>query len=121
MTQVQIILRKSGLILVEWTNTDGNLKRSWLPPNMVEESGPKPESDRPERGIPYGVDFSRMISLSATSQDWNNALKKRGIWTIADLRARPQDAIGALQDAYGIDLAALLNAAKLYEQEFNHG
>lgn len=120
MTSVQIISRKSGLILVEWTDTDSNLRRNWVKPDMVKESGPSPEVDRPARGIPHGMDFSRLITLSATSQHWNNALKRRGIWTIADLKARPQEALGALHDAYGIDLAAIYQAVKFYEQENSH-
>lgn len=122
MTPVQIILRKGGWILVEWTNTEGKLRRAWATPQMVRESGPTPLADRPERGMPYGVDFSRLVTLSATSENLDTALKRRGIWTLDELRTRQQDVLGALQDTYGIDLAGLLNAAKLYEQELkNHG
>ena len=122
MTPVQISLRKSGWVLVEWTDTEGKLRRAWVVPQTVKESGPSPLVDRPERGTPYGVDFSRLVTLSATSHDLDLALKRRGIWTLDDLRKNPQDVLGALQDAYGIDLAGLLNAAKLYEQELkNYG
>lgn len=118
MTTVQIISRKSGYVLVEWTDTDGRLRRAWIKPDMVWESGPLPRVDRPERGVPYGMDFSRMITLSADSKTFDNALKRRGIWTIADLRTRPQEALGALHEAYGVDLAALLHAAKIHEEEY---
>lgn len=84
---------------------------------MVNESGQTPTVSKPERGIPYGVDFSALVTLSANSKNLDEELKRRGIWTVADLRANPLEVMGALQATYGIDLAALLQAAKQYEAE----
>lgn len=43
------------------------------------------------------------------------ALRAAGIWTLADLRAHPKAAYGALQAAYGLDFAALIRAAETYQ------
>ena len=58
-----------------------------------------------------------MIKPSVSALDIERELKRRGIWTIEELRTRPNEVIGALKDAYGLDLAALLQAAKVYEKD----
>lgn len=112
---VKIILRKNNITLVEWTEGD-QLKRAWVTPDMIAtESGAVANVFNPSAGIPYGVNFAEMITLSATPADVDREFKRRGIWTIADLRARPQDAKAAIQAIYGVDLARVLQAAKHYE------
>lgn len=113
----KIIQRKNNITLVEWI--DGQTpRRAWITPDMiVSESGTEATIDHPEAGIPYGVDFSRMVVLSTTPEDIDREFKRRGIWTIADLRAKSNEAVGAIQAAYRIDLGRVLQAAKLYEDE----
>ncbi len=43
-------------------------------------------------------------------------MKRAGIWTVSDLLANPNGAAGALQRAYGVDLAALLGAARTIQK-----
>ena len=113
--ETKIIQRKNGIMLVEWTD-QATPHRSWVTPDMiVEESGTTAIIDNPAAGIPYGVDFTRLIVLSTTPEDIDREFKRRGIWTIADLRARPQEAVGAIQAAYRLDLGRVLQAAKAYE------
>lgn len=114
MTNVQIIRRKNDFVLVQW-EVGERMYRAWVLPNMVDESGLSPVVNRPERGIPYGVDFSQLVVLQASAQILDTELKRRGIWTLNDLRTNAQTVLGALQTTYGIDLAALLQAAKLLE------
>lgn len=112
----QVVLRKNNLNLVEWQE-NGYPKRAWVTPDMVVgQSGSTAMVEQPGQGIPYGVDFSRVEMLSVTPHDVDRELKRRGIWTIADLRARPNDAVGALQAVYGFDLARLLQWAKDFEK-----
>jgi hypothetical protein len=114
---VQIIQRKNGLTLVEWSQ-DGTLKRAWLDQELlVHDNGMTGDAYQPWAGIPYGVEWSRMITPKVTSIDIDRELKRRGVWTIQELRTKPNEVLGALRDAYGLDLAALLQAAKVYEKD----
>ena len=113
--KTKIVQRKNGITLVEWTD-QATPKRAWVTPDMiVEEAGTSAVVDKPDAGIPYGVDFSHLIVLSTTPEDIDREFKRRGIWTIADLRARPQEAVSAIQAAYRLDLGRVLQAAKAYE------
>ena len=116
-TKVLIIRRKNGLTLVEWRE-GGTLKRAWVTPQMIES-----ESDHycwvhnPGVGIPFGVDWERLISFTASPIDLDRELKRTGIWTAEDLRLNPNAALGAIKSALGLDLAALQNAAREYEKQ----
>lgn len=114
-----IIRRKNDMTLVEWN--DGNLpKRAWVVPDRIEsEDGVNVEVIDPEEGVPYGVEFSRMVVPSVTPEDIERELKRRNIWTVDDLRSRRGEVISALKAAYGIDFAELLRAAEKFEKELN--
>jgi hypothetical protein len=117
MIPVRIIQRKNGLFLVEWDEPN-TLKRAWIDQELlVVDNGMVGEAYAPQAGIPYGADWSVMISPSVQPNDIDRELKRRGIWTIEELRLRPQEATNAIRDAYGVDLAALLQAAKVYEKD----
>lgn len=107
MQPVQIVRQKGGFTLIEWED-DNRLYRSWVLPEMVVEGA----VDRPKRGIPYGVDFSSLVDLQASTQTLDYELKRRGIWTYEDVLHRAQEVLSALQATYGVDLAELLKAAK---------
>jgi hypothetical protein len=67
-------------------------------------------------GIRHGLPWSDMVSPAATPEAVEQALYRADIWTGADLRSNPRAALGALQAVYGVDLAALLRAAREFEQ-----
>ena len=114
--EVKIVLRKNNIYLVEWTES-GNPNRAWVTPDMVvSETSETAIVNNPSAGIPYGANFAEMITLFATPEDVDREFKRRGIWTIADLRAKPQDALAAIQSVYRVDLARVLQAAKMYEE-----
>jgi hypothetical protein len=85
-------------------------RRAWVP---VAEAG-NPEAMA--RGIPYGVDWERVIAqaggMQATPQALAGELRARGIWTAEDLQRNLSAARGAIQAVYGLDLATLVQAAK---------
>ena len=104
---VRIILRKNDLALVQWY-VGNTPSRAWITPDMiVSENGDEAIVDSPEAGIPYGMEWSKMIELNATSKDLEANLRKQGIWTVADLREHPEGVRSALQATYGIDAATL--------------
>lgn len=118
MTTVQVARRKNGLLLVEWQD-DGLPKRAWVTQEMVvQDHGDTADVDEPNAGIPYGVEFWRLLQPEkVTAKDLDKELKRRGIWTVADLRANPNVALSAIATVYGINLSALLQAADKYEKD----
>ncbi|HUW94629.1 MAG TPA: hypothetical protein VMW58_02485 [Anaerolineae bacterium] len=114
---VRIILHKNDLHLAEWQE-GGSYHRAWVTPDMFksyDKIGKSAVVTNPSAGIPYGLDWSRMVTLSATPRDVDRELKNAGIWTAEDLRENPNGARAALQSVYGFDMAALLMAVKEYE------
>lgn len=118
MTEVQVLRRKNGLMLVEW-NEAATPKRAWVSGDMLrKDNGDTALVDKPQAGVPYGVDFWRMVKISkVTPEQLDAEMKRRGIWTLADLRANPNVALAAIQSLFGLNLSALLMAADQYEQE----
>jgi len=116
LTEVTVIGRKNDLLLVQWEHM-GSPHRSWVTPDMVVENrGAIAIVRNPKAGIPFGMDWTRVGPLGVTPVDIDRELKRRGIWKIEDLRARPNEVIGALMSAYGMDLARLLQWAKEFER-----
>jgi len=112
---VQIILHKNDLHLIEWQEM-GKPHRAWVTPDMIEsKSGKTAVVKNPGAGIPYGMDWTPLITLSATPEDFDRELKRVGVWTIQDLRDKPNEALSALRSVYGIDMAVLLQAVKALE------
>lgn len=117
-TSVQILQVQNDLVLIQWENTNRILQRSWVKQSQLSNiSGQKAEVENPRDGFPYGVEFWRLVEMKASSKDFDRELKERGIWTTADVRARPNEVIGALVATYGVDLSALLQALDKYEKE----
>jgi len=111
------IRERNGLVLVEWHDGD-RPRRNWVLPVMIDD-----ELDdkqvlviNPGAGVPYGLDFSRLVTLQATADDLDRELKRRNIWTVEDVRARSNEIRGALQAAYGVDLAAFMLAIRSFEK-----
>lgn len=63
-------------------------------------------------GIPYGVPFEEIFEAQASGEAVAKAMHDNGVWTVEDMRNRPEDAIAALQAAYRLDFAMLIKAAE---------
>lgn len=118
--EVRVVQQERDLLLVAWTER-GKSKRAWVTPDMVVTKTDNVATvTDPGAGVPYGVEWHRLIELGETTpRKVEEELHRRGIWTIADLRNRPQDVVGALQAAYGLSRAQLLQAAERYENELS--
>jgi hypothetical protein len=115
-TEVMVVGRKNDLMLAQWEHM-GSPRRAWVTPDMiVDDRGGVATVRDPNAGIPYGMDWTRVGPFGVTPVDIDRELKRRGIWNIEDLRARPNEVIGALMSAYGMDLARLLQWAKEFER-----
>ncbi len=115
-TKVKVVRNKNGNSLVEWTY-GGKPRRAWVPMDKVQKVGEDHLVNRPSAFPPYGHNFAKLLTPSVTPDAIDAELKRRGIWTIEDLRANPNSALGALQSVYGVDLVALYQAASQYEAE----
>ena len=113
---VKIINTQNEMALVEWLDDDNVFQRSWVVQRMLDQTKDGHiEVEEPEQGIPYGVPFDKCLQLYASPLSVCRELRKRGLWTADDVQARPREVLGALQAAYGIDLANLIRAAKDFE------
>lgn len=101
-----------GMTLVEWKDDENIWQRYWVSPEMIlSEKDRTVIVDRPTRGYPYGDDLLEEFTPTVTKVDLLRELRARGIWSKADLKANPNAARAAIQSAYGLDLAQLLQLA----------
>lgn len=105
---MKIIKRQGQASLIEFIDENGRLSRVVVP------QGKENDPDVLEEGIPYGIPWEDIFFPQTTPQIVADELRRRGIWTIEDLQANRSAALGAIQTAYGQDLAALMIAAKDY-------
>jgi hypothetical protein len=75
----------------------------------------------PHLGIPFGMDWSRLVIFRASPIDLDNELKRHGIWTYDDLFSRHNDVVAALQAVYKIDAVALVRAARWLQKQDDGG
>lgn len=108
---VNIIEYRGESALVEFVD-DSKLKRAIIPASEVKDG--KVDAEILALGIPYGLPWEDLIKLQSTPERLADELRMRGIWTIDDMRRHQSAVFGALQAVYGIDLAALINAAENY-------
>lgn len=116
----QVVRRKNDFILVSWEDGD-SLEGAWVIPSMIvseDKSTATAEVRNPREGLQHGESWAKLLpNPSVTPETIDRELKRRGIWTIADLQARPDVARNCLQRAYGVDLGALLRAASRKQKQ----
>ena len=112
--EVKVIRQDEQAALVEWHDGQA-VNRAIVPLRSLVDG--TCSFEELQRGIPYGVPWSALITLKATPEAVERALWNVGIWTVEDLLARPQAAVGALQNVYGTDVAMLMRAARRYKEQ----
>jgi hypothetical protein len=124
--EVKLIRRSGGAALVEWQSEDGYLQRATVPfhevQNLWEDRGSNLHGEVAQEiieiGIPYGVPWEDIIGeIQITAKDIAESLRKHGVWTLDDAQTNPQTVIGALQAAYGFDMATLIRGARKMKEE----
>lgn len=120
--EVRVVQQERDLYLVAWSER-GKSKRAWVTPDMVvTQTDNAATVYDPGAGVPYGVEWHRLIELGdVTPRKLEEELHRRGIWTIADLRNKPQEVVGAIQSTYAFGRAQLLQAAERYEEKLKDG
>ena len=109
---VTVIKASDKSSLVEFIK-DGNIQRVYIPSHMIDDG--MVEDETLEIGIPYGIPWETLLTPSATPASLAKALRSAGIWTLEDVQRKPSEVSGALQTAYGIDRAMLLEVARNFE------
>jgi hypothetical protein len=109
MMQVKVVTRQGASVLVEWSD-NGMLRRASLPAGSIVDNA----VDDTELGyaVAYGLPWESMLAFRVTPERIADALRRHGIWTAGDLQRLPSAAFAALQEAYSIDVSALLLAVK---------
>lgn len=116
-TETRVVQQEGNLLLVEW-HSGHKLRRAWVTADMVEAKTDNAATVRePGEGVPYGVEWHRLVELQTTPIAVENELHARGIWTLADLRSRPQEVVAAIAAAYSFSRSHLLQAAERYEEK----
>jgi hypothetical protein len=106
---VKIIRYQGRAALVECV--DKGVPRRFVVPREAVDGG----SVSPEElalGIEYGEPWEELWTPQVTPEAVATALRRRGLWTVEDLRREPGKAVAALQSVYGLDLSTLLAIAE---------
>ena len=116
---VTVIKTKRGHSLIEWVSRDGTPRRSFVPAENVETGVDGQQTvEHPERGVMFGLDFSRIIEPITIDPDAiDRELKLAGLWSAEDVRNQPQVAQGAIIRALGPVLNNLLVNLKGIDQD----
>jgi len=115
-TTVRVIRHTGSVILVSYVE-DGAEKRRTVPAPTLDPDGTISEKDL-AAGIPYGIPWGKLnLKFTVTLVGLEKSLHNAGVWTLEDLMKHPQAVLGALQDTYRLDYAALLSAASDYQRQ----
>jgi hypothetical protein len=109
MITVKIISQRGQSALVEFIKND-RLQRATVPVRDIVDD--QISDYKLKLGIPYGIEWSKYITLQATPEDLEQNLRRVGIWTKQDALKNAQRVLGAIQATYGTDLGTLLRIAK---------
>jgi hypothetical protein len=105
----RFIARQGWAGLVE-VNRDGNVERCLLPMGIITD-GKELTAAQLNAGIPYGLPFADILNAEAET-----ALHNAGVWTLADLHNKANQAVGALASV-GLKLSAAIQAVIEYEKQ----
>jgi hypothetical protein len=111
VVRVSVVARKDASALVEFVEGQA-AQRKTVPADALD--GDKIAQDDLDMGVPYGIPWADLVKVTATPGGIEKALHNAGIWTLEELTSNPRRAIGALQAAYGLDIASLIRAANEY-------
>ena len=100
---VRVVNVKDDWCLVEWKDKDGMPQRSWVVESLLERNGPTSATvEDPAAGVPYGFDFSQIPIRTIESAQLCAELRRRGLWTLQDVKGNAQTAVAALLTVAGI-------------------
>ena len=110
--KIEVIKVIKDTALVQWIENKRR-KRGYIPLSKVETD--KADEKVLAKAKPYGIPFADVVRLKASAQDLEDKLYDKNIWTAEDLQKHSRELPGILQSIYAVDMAALLTAARNYE------
>jgi uncharacterized protein YpuA (DUF1002 family) len=96
--EVKVIRESDESALVEYKEK-GMLQRVTVPLKVLIDD--KVKDIQLKKGIPFGIDWSDIDIPKVTPQMLTQALRTRGIWSAADVRANPQAVRNAISQVQG--------------------
>lgn len=125
--KVKFLGTKGRTALVEWYD-NGETFRAFVPEEYVKMTGESGyEVDNPHQGMGYGVNWVEVgkviftgIDPTLISESLSKELKRVGIWTVEDAKAKPQLVTTAIQTAIGLTSRSIIAKAKDYLEK-DHG
>ena len=109
MIDVKVIKERGQSALVEYIE-NRKTKRVTVATNDVVDNQVSKEAI--ELGVPYGVEWSNLVTLQANSGELEKNLRKVGIWTAEDALKDANKVLNALMKTYQIDLGMIMRIAK---------
>lgn len=108
VTPIRVIIQRGPSTLVQWLDDDMPM-RGWVPSSKVK--GDVIDTVEIRRAQPYGIPYEDIIELKATPREMAKNLRGAGIWTLEDLRGKPNPTLGAIMATYAVDYQILLKRA----------
>lgn len=94
---------------------DGEIIRCILPAGLLKGEDVELTDIQIDAGIPYGVPFAEFLQPSPFIASLvEKSLHNAGVWTLEDLRTKPNQVIRVLQAVYGIELTSIIAATEEY-------
>jgi hypothetical protein len=110
MIPVRIINTVGETALVEWM-VGADFVRGYLPKGVIQANATISESDA-EAATSYGVTWENYIRNSVSVKDIAREMRRHGLWTADDLRARPQEYMRIIQTLFALDVVAVFEGVK---------
>jgi hypothetical protein len=90
MIQAHVIQRTEQVVLLEWQDARGHVKRGYVPAALVGyEDALVVSSTLLDEAAPYGMEWERYITFRADAEAIAHELRRHGIWTVSDLERNP--------------------------------
>lgn len=89
-TEVREVFHKGAQAVVEWRDSEGNIRRSIFPEDVLIVENGKVFVDAVEEGQPYGYNWEDYIHSRMGPEEIAAKLRNKGIWTLEDLQQKSQ-------------------------------
>jgi hypothetical protein len=94
---------------------EGEILRCILPIELLANKDEGLSDTQLDMGIRYGVPFAEFLQPTPTKSFASlieKSLHNAGVWTLEDLRTKPNQVIRVLQSVYGLELSSIIAATE---------
>lgn len=116
MIEVKVISTRGQSALIECSK-GGKLERKTVPLADIQDG--KISEYKLKLGVPYGLEWSKLITLKTTSDLLEQNLRQAGVWTAEDALSNSQRLLSVLQKTYGVDMSTIQILAKQVKKKEN--